>query len=556
MAVCLSTINAAVNTVVKGEYLEENGVTIHVKDGYTTPEKAKPFFNPRMKTCRELVLATLGAFIKECGHQSPVNCLDAFGASGVAGMQWKTRFGKFCHVTITERDEICVQSIMGNSISNGFVPKPFILEFTRIPGLPFEPQERNEICVKQCDVSVMLHMEAFDFIHLDPFGCPVKYLTAAFTNMRNNGLICVVATDLGSLLAKNANVAFRNYAANVVKTEYVQEAGARVLIAAAVRAAAQCSKGVEVLYAVNKDHFLIVGLRVRRGAVSADSCVQSVCSVVHCQICGERVSFPPSQHLTDNPYDALPCCCHKDTAGRTAVLIGPLWCGSLFDATFVEKMFREAVSENLSKAVVTLLSTLLLEAVCPNSVSEHLKVLQHIEEILKASRQGESEIIPMVATDGATQSSLNAMAAVQRTENRRESVTLQSGKRQSCVKLSGTNAASCCQTECNSTSHKTDLEDDPKVTDRTDDTINAPKRAKLCDTGTETLVPNLDLAAIPCPMFYYDLHKKKLPGLNLPKTSKVISVLQTSGFKASRTHFCTTAVRTNANLTQILQLLQ
>lgn len=83
---------------------------------------------------------------------------------GVVGIQWKTRFGKSCHVTITERDETCIQSIMGNSMSNGLVPKPFVLEFSRIPGLPFELQELNEICVKQCDVRVMLHMEAFDFM--------------------------------------------------------------------------------------------------------------------------------------------------------------------------------------------------------------------------------------------------------------------------------------------------------------------------------------------------------------------------------------------------------
>lgn len=38
---------------------------------------------------RELVLATLGAFTKEseCDGQSPVNCLDAFGASGTVYMR-------------------------------------------------------------------------------------------------------------------------------------------------------------------------------------------------------------------------------------------------------------------------------------------------------------------------------------------------------------------------------------------------------------------------------------------------------------------------------------
>lgn len=52
MALPVSNVGDAVNATVTGDYLKENGVHIHVKDGHTTPEKAKTFFNPRMKTCR------------------------------------------------------------------------------------------------------------------------------------------------------------------------------------------------------------------------------------------------------------------------------------------------------------------------------------------------------------------------------------------------------------------------------------------------------------------------------------------------------------------------
>lgn len=177
-------------------------------------------------------------------------------------------------------------------------------------------------------------------------------------------------------------------------------------------------------------------------------------------------------------------------------------------------MLREAVSENLSKTAVTLLSTLLLEAVCPDSVSEHLKVTQHIEEILKTSQRRSSEIFAVVdPTDGGRPSLPKSTGAEQGTENVNDGGTKESEEIPSCVQLSGTGVPSCRRTERDSANHMTSLGADHKVTDISKDTSSAPKRAKLCDI----LVPNLDVAAVPCPMFFYDLHKKKLPGINLPK---------------------------------------
>jgi len=54
------------------------------------------------------------------------------------------------------------------------------------------------------------------------------------------------------------------------------------------------------------------------------------------------------------------------------------------------------------------------------------------------------------------------------------------------------------------------------------------------------------------PAFYYDLHKiAKRHKIGIPKTEDLIRKLKEKGFKASRTHFCSTAIKTNASLKEL-----
>jgi tRNA (guanine26-N2/guanine27-N2)-dimethyltransferase len=58
------------------------------------------------------------------------------------------------------------------------------------------------------------------------------------------------------------------------------------------------------------------------------------------------------------------------------------------------------------------------------------------------------------------------------------------------------------------------------------------------------------------PAFYYDLHylAKKIK-IEIPKLEILIKKLKDKGFEASRTHFCSTAVKTDADFKQIKKLL-
>ena len=58
------------------------------------------------------------------------------------------------------------------------------------------------------------------------------------------------------------------------------------------RSAAQCNKGFDVLYSVGVEHFIQVAVQIRRGPSLADRNLESIHSILHCQICEEWVKIP------------------------------------------------------------------------------------------------------------------------------------------------------------------------------------------------------------------------------------------------------------------------
>lgn len=67
------------------------------------------------------------------------------------------------------------------------------------------------------------------------------------------------------------------------------------------RAAARCNKGIEVLFAVALEHFVLVQVRVLRGPSSADDTVKKIRYLIHCQWCEERIFKREGNMIEGNP---------------------------------------------------------------------------------------------------------------------------------------------------------------------------------------------------------------------------------------------------------------
>ncbi|XP_030427698.1 TRMT1-like protein isoform X2 [Gopherus evgoodei] len=342
------------------EVLKEADTDVQVLPNYSTPQKSDSYFNPKMKLNRQLIFCALAVLAEE---RNPLECLDAFGATGIMGLQWAKHLGNSVKVTINDFNENSVTMIQENCHLN----KMKVMNTTKEEDDCDETMEEGEenvgiIDVTKMDANVIMHLRSFDFIHLDPFGTAVNYLDSAFRNVRNLGIVSVTSTDISSLYAKAQHVAQRHYGCNVVRTEYYKELAARIVVAAVARAAARCNKGIEVLLAVALEHFVLVVVRVLRGPSPADDSVKKIRYLIHCQWCEERI-FQEGNMVEENPYRQLPCDCHGSMPGKTAVELGPLWSGSLFNTGFLRRMLFEAVQHGLDE-IQPLVKTLICEAEC------------------------------------------------------------------------------------------------------------------------------------------------------------------------------------------------
>ncbi|NWR08613.1 TRM1L protein, partial [Paradoxornis webbianus] len=349
--------------------VKESATDVQVLPNHSTPQKTDSFFNPKMKLNRQLTFCALAVL---AGERKPIECLDAFGATGIMGLQWAKHLRSSVKVTINDCNENSVTMIKENCHLNKMKVKLNIKEEDKVETVGNGEENSDTIEVTKMDANVVMHLRSFDFIHLDPFGSSVNYLDSAFRNVRNLGIVSLTSTDISSLYAKAQHVAFRHYGCNIVRTEYYKELAARTVIAAVTRAAARCNKGIEVLLAVALEHFVLVVVRVLRGPTPADDSAKKVRYLIHCQWCEERVFQKEGSMVEENPYQQLPCDCYGSMPGKTAVLLGPLWSGALFNTGFLRRMLLEAMEYGLDEAQ-SLLKTLISEAECtpPKHLSTH-----------------------------------------------------------------------------------------------------------------------------------------------------------------------------------------
>ncbi|XP_028823721.1 TRMT1-like protein isoform X1 [Denticeps clupeoides] len=339
------------------QIMKELGTNVQLMPNHTTPQKTDTFFNRKMKANRQLVFCSLAVLAEE---RNPLECLDAFGATGIMGLQWAKHLRGSVKVTINDINESCVKMIKENCHLN----------HVRVEGgkRPGDAQGDGDtpiaaVEVVKMDANVIMHLRPFDYIHLDPFGTAVNYLDAAFRNVRHSGIVSVTSTDTGSLYCKNVNVTVRHYSCQIVRTEYYKELAARMVLASVARAAGRCNKGIEVLLCVAVEHFVLVVVRVLRGPTQADESAKKLRQLVHCQWCEERVFLRPGSMVEESLYKQLPCRCHGSMPGKTAVVLGPLWSGPLFNTGFLRRMLVAAVQHSMED-LQPLLKTLICEADC------------------------------------------------------------------------------------------------------------------------------------------------------------------------------------------------
>ncbi|MEM3526688.1 MAG: tRNA (guanine(10)-N(2))-dimethyltransferase [Candidatus Jordarchaeaceae archaeon] len=316
-----------------------------------TPSKADPvFYNPAMKLNRDIAIYAVKAFQKLTKRS--LRICEPLTGCGVRGIR-----------LVKEVDGI------DSMIINDINPKAYEIAKKNVELHNLQ----DKIHVFNEDANFLLTKNAysgerFDVIDIDPFGSPAPFLDSAIRAIRkNDGLLCLTATDMAPLCGVHVNACIRKYGGIPLRTMYCHEIAVRLLISCSVLTAAKREIALTPLLSHSTDHYTRVYLKTSSGAKNTDETVKQLGYIIHCHKCEYRqLKLGIATPLTEK----CPSC------GSSIKIAGPLWCGKIQSREFVAQTLENAKVKGDHRAA-KLLDTILEEADAPATYYDLHKICDH-----------------------------------------------------------------------------------------------------------------------------------------------------------------------------------
>ena len=246
------------------------------------------FYNPKMEFNRDMSVVVLGSLLKDGD-----SFLDGLSASGARGIRVKVESGVKIDLHLNDGNPMAVELAGRNAALNGIAA-----ERTRQ------------------DLRTLLLTTRYNCVDVDPFGTPAPFFPMAVGAVRNNGILCVTATDTGTISGIFESACLRRYGCSGRRTPFHHEIGVRNLIGFIAREAAKDDVGAQPLISYYADHYVRTFLRLSRGAGKAD---QSISNLGYCAYDGKTL---------ERSYQRE----------REEGAIGPIWIGPTCDAESLSAM--------------------------------------------------------------------------------------------------------------------------------------------------------------------------------------------------------------------------
>ncbi len=271
---------------------------------YKSPEKAPVFYNPVMKTDRDISMIVLKSCLKKKSKVA-----DIMSGLGARATRYANE-GKF-DVYANDIQPSAVRLIKRNAKLN-----------------------KVKIHASVNDANLFLlesRYDKFDCIDIDPFGSPGIFLNSAMRAISpKSGLLCVTATDIGVLSGNYPTACFRKYFIKADRTSFEHELGIRNLITVVFREASKYNFSLEPLLSYGNMHYYRTFLRVIGGRKRVNRDLKSIGYVVYCKKCEYRQTY--------SLFDSLPEKCH---CGQELEAMGPTWIANISDKNFLESIRYE-----------------------------------------------------------------------------------------------------------------------------------------------------------------------------------------------------------------------
>ncbi len=242
------------------------------------------FYNPVMKTNRDISILLL-----ESIDNQDMQICDPMAGTGIRAIRFLKELpkSKIKSLVINDSDKQAVDLITKNINDN-------------YQGL--QEQAGTEIIITNMDANIMMMQSTgFDYIDIDPFGTPNRFLDSAAKRLARNGILAVTATDTSALAGTFPKACKRKYWAVPDHTATMHESGLRILIRKCQLVAAQYDKALIPIYSYSKDHYMRIFFRCQKGKSHVDDIIKK-----------------------------------HDMWGDA----GPMWLGQLWDKNIAEKIFQ------------------------------------------------------------------------------------------------------------------------------------------------------------------------------------------------------------------------
>jgi len=276
--------------------------------------KSEAFYNPAMEYQRDLTMSALRVFQKMSGKRLAV--CDPLAGTGIRSIRILKEVGNIERIVMNDRNPKAVE-IMKKNVENN----------------PGSGGAEIVISNKNANMLFLENRSAFDYIDIDPFGSPLRFISDAGQALRPKSLLACTATDTGALCGSFASTCLGRYGIKVCRTDFFKELGVRVLATSTMLELSGQGMAFEPLYTHANHYFRVIGLAKRsRSALTAQ--MKRIRFVAYCSHCLYRSSETAAE---------CPVC------GKKLEILGPLWTGKIRDAVFCRKMLEDLRSGGYRK---------------------------------------------------------------------------------------------------------------------------------------------------------------------------------------------------------------
>uniref|UniRef100_A0ACD5XMW2 Uncharacterized protein n=1 Tax=Avena sativa TaxID=4498 RepID=A0ACD5XMW2_AVESA len=255
---------------------------------------------------------------------SPFLCLDAMCGSGVRALRYLAQAG--------------ADFVWANDASDALRPV-VVANLSRLHLSDGDGQRRwvvSHLDATRLLAERYLRREYFDVIDVDSFGSEAEYIRAAFLSLKIGGLAYLTSTDWRSARGYGGKCSLSSYGAYIRPVPYPNEIGLRMLIGGAARESAMLGFHIKPVFSYYASHGPIYRAMVQLCHGKEDD-ISNYGFICHCKSCGQTQTFGFDE------LGQISCGCADRADATSITVVGPLWTGSLHDASSITEMLNLAV---------------------------------------------------------------------------------------------------------------------------------------------------------------------------------------------------------------------